>query len=118
MGDENSIVLNEIRSLLAESSSARPASQLARVENTLTSGYAHALALEAERWRLERQLADLTERMGSGEAAPPTEEVASVARLIARADASLRLLRELLAELGERRRELRGLDAPLRRFRF
>lgn len=27
---------------------------LARMEDTLTEGYAQALALEAERWRLER----------------------------------------------------------------
>jgi hypothetical protein len=32
---------------------------LARIEETLTEGYARALALEAERWRLERRIAQV-----------------------------------------------------------
>ena len=32
---------------------------LARMEDTLTEGYAQALALEAERWRLERRIGEV-----------------------------------------------------------
>jgi hypothetical protein len=32
---------------------------LARMEDTLTEGYAKALALEAERWRLERRIGEV-----------------------------------------------------------
>ena len=37
---------------------------LARMEDTLTEGYAKALALEAERWRLERRIGEVA-REGS-----------------------------------------------------
>ena len=35
---------------------------LARVEDTLTEGYARALAIEAERWRLERRIGEVATR--------------------------------------------------------
>src|SRR6476469_402477 len=38
---------------------------LARLEETLTEGYAQALALEAERWRLERRLGELARAGGT-----------------------------------------------------
>ncbi len=43
---------DEIRQLLAAPGNGSEAPPLARLEETLTSGYAHALALEAERWRI------------------------------------------------------------------
>src|SRR3954447_6261353 len=48
---DRATVLADIRAL-----AAAPAPRLEEVERTLTDGYAHALRLEAERLRLQREL--------------------------------------------------------------
>ena len=75
---------------------------LARLEDTLTEGYAQALALEAERWRLERRVGEVA-RVG------PTdfEELQSLGTRLSRADGELATLRDLLGRLHERARLLR-----------
>jgi hypothetical protein len=40
---------------------------LAKMEHTLTDGYAHALALEAESLRIGRDIEDAVARLGEGE---------------------------------------------------
>ena len=45
-------LLDRISALLGDSTG-----DLDTIEHTLTDGYARALALEAERWRLERRVA-------------------------------------------------------------
>ena len=62
MADEHPIFA-EIDALLSEP--AMPA--LDRLEDTLTSGYAAALALEAEHRRIERRISDVAVRLGNGE---------------------------------------------------
>ncbi len=97
MTDERTIFA-EIEALLADCGEKR----LDRLEHALTSGYAAALALEAERWRLERGIskaAGLLRGTGDGERA---EEIAGLARRLSSADADLERLRGLLAELRER----------------
>ena len=39
---------------------------LDEIEDTLTTGYAAALALEAERWRIERRITELAGELGGG----------------------------------------------------
>jgi hypothetical protein len=51
-------LLEQIDELLTASPSSEPAT-LARLERTLTDGYAHALSLEAERLRLERRMSEV-----------------------------------------------------------
>jgi len=83
--------LDEVRAFLdAPSGRRRPA--LARVEHTLTSGYAHALGLEAERLRLERGLLVAAEAGDSG-------EVVALNRRLATTDTELAHLRSLLTTL-------------------
>ncbi len=77
---------------------------LARVEDTLTEGYAQALALEAERWRLERRLGEVA-REGGRDA---SDEVRSLGTRLTRTDSELMELRRLLGTLHERARTLRA----------
>jgi hypothetical protein len=80
---------------------------LARLEDTLTDGYARALELEAERRRLERRLAVLARRLGDETSDSPTAELASAAERLTDAGAELVHLRAVLARLRERAREVR-----------
>jgi hypothetical protein len=77
---------------------------LSRVEDTLTEGYAEALALEAERMRLERRIGEVARDAR----ADSTEELRGLSVRLARADGQLTELRNLLATLHERARVLRS----------
>jgi hypothetical protein len=77
---------------------------LDELEDTLTSGYAAALALEAERWRIERRISELAGEFG-GDAdfeLHRAEEIVALARRLTSADADLIRLREQLESLRER----------------
>jgi hypothetical protein len=93
-------VLHDIREL-TETSSPR----LDAVERTLADGYACALGIEAERLRLQRELegraATLTVRRAK------VDQVAGLARGIARADEELAELRAALVELAKTAHRLR-----------
>jgi hypothetical protein len=94
MTDERTIFA-EIEAVLAD----RGETRLDRLEHTLTSGYAAALALEAERWRIERRIAEAAALVrGTGDA----EEIALLAGTLSTADADLARLRAMLARLRER----------------
>jgi hypothetical protein len=77
---------------------------LARVEDTLTLGYAEALGLEAERMRLERKIGEVA-REGRADS---SEELRGLSVKLARTDGELTELRNLLATLHERARVLRS----------
>jgi hypothetical protein len=97
-------LLVEIRALLALPSAEDREPYLARVEHTLTSGYARALALEGERLRLGRrigELAALGDRTG-------VDELASLARRAADAESSLAALRSELATLRDHAASVRA----------
>jgi hypothetical protein len=84
-------VLTEIRSILDVPADERPGRAV--VEDTLTNGYACALALEGERLRLERRLRTLIRAEGR------FEEIARLTAELAEADQELAGLRALLASL-------------------
>jgi hypothetical protein len=75
-----------------------PAPSLDSIEEPLTTGYAHALALEGARLRLERRLRELRREPG-----PRTGErnrrIAELAADLADADREIERLRGLLATL-------------------
>jgi len=77
---------------------------LARLEDTLTEGYARALAIEAERWRLERRIGEVA-REGRSDV---SDELRSLGTQLTRADGELVELRSLLGTLHERARMLRS----------
>jgi len=72
---------------------------LAQIERTLTDGYAHALELEAERSRLERQIAQVTQGIEDGDTAENARELALLTRRLDGNAGALAKLRVVLAEL-------------------
>jgi hypothetical protein len=77
---------------------------LARVEDTLTEGYANALALEAERLRIERRLGEVARTATPDHA----EELRSLGTRLRSADGEIARLRALLGTLHDRARSLRA----------
>ena len=89
-----STMLDTIQELL----DGAPAPSLDSIEEPLTTGYAHALALEGERFRLERDLRSVIRAQDR----PLRERTEASERLnerLANIDADLRMLRGLLATL-------------------
>lgn len=74
----------------------------ARVERTLTDGYAHAMALEADRLRLERQLADVAAQVDARDPGAKTVELQDLSARLTVASGDLKHLRGLLAALRRR----------------
>jgi hypothetical protein len=103
------VLYEEIQKLLDAPASGAGAPGLAAVEDTLTAGYAEALALEAERWRLERRLGEIAETLAHG--SPSTSELNTLAKRLSRADGELKSLRSLLASLRARHSALRLAQA-------
>ena len=89
-------VVTEIRSLLDVPEGADSPSR-EEVEHTLTSGYAYALALEAECLRLERRLRTVVRSHDAGKGA--ADEVADLTSRLATADQELAGVRSLLSSL-------------------
>lgn len=84
---------------------------LARMEDILTEGYARALELEAERWRLERRIGEVA-REGRTDIG---EELKALGIRLTHADGELTKLRGLLGTLHERARAARmvsGTNVP------
>jgi hypothetical protein len=104
--NDRGALLQEILALLSapERGEARPS--VSHLDYVLTSGYAHALSLEAEHLRLERQLEAALRRLGADEDA--TEEVAALALRISAAEGDLTHLRSLLQALSGRARAARA----------
>jgi len=109
---ENATILNELESLLATLGADSGPPALAVLEERLTSGYAHALALEAERLRLERRFGALAAELGPRPQQSRAEELATLAQRMASADGDLDRLRFVLAALRLRVSALRSAAAP------
>ena len=97
--DEYSVLCDEIRMLLQQPASA-PDQSLERLEDTLTEGYARALALEAERLRIEREIGALGADVSRGERTG--NEIEKLAARLSHASRRLEGLRSLLASLRQR----------------
>jgi hypothetical protein len=72
---------------------------LDRIERTLTDGYAYALSLEAERWRLEKRLTLVAREIGDGDRATKVRELSSLSQTLDVNAEDLGRLRALLATL-------------------
>lgn len=108
MPADHSTLLEEIETLLASDPAA---AALPAIEDTLTAGYARAMALEAERWRLQRQLGEMA-RQVEDDVEAHALELARLARCVTEADGNLGRLRALLGSLRDRARELRTAALP------
>jgi hypothetical protein len=107
-------MLQEIDELLNAPTSGASAPTLARMEDTLTEGYAKALALEAERWRLERRLGEVARTVAGPDpdATDVAAELSSLATRITSADGELKTLRARLGRLHDRARCMRRASRP------
>jgi hypothetical protein len=85
---------DDIRALL----DGPPAASLDSIEETLTTGYAHALGLEGRRLRIERRLRELLRQPGP-RSRDRTVRIADLSSELEAADRDLERLRSLLATL-------------------
>jgi propanediol dehydratase small subunit len=99
---------DEIAELLRMPEDGVGAPSLDIIESTLTDGYAEALALEAERTRIERRLGEVARDAGREE---NLREFARLAESLEVADGELESLRSLLRNLQARRRLARSASA-------
>jgi ABC-type phosphate transport system auxiliary subunit len=98
----------EIAELLRQPENGAGAPSLASIESTLTDGYAEALALEAERLRIERRLGEVARDAADVSAHSVAAELAQLSERLDSADGELARLRALLRSLQARARALRG----------
>jgi hypothetical protein len=102
------MILDDIRSLLEASPTGDDAPSLDSIEHTLTAGYAGALQLEAERWRIERRIADVAARLGDEVTDEDATELAKLGQQLSATDSDLNRLRTLLVALRTRADEVRA----------
>jgi hypothetical protein len=99
MADRFDSVIGRIQALLAANSGGVPSR--ARIEATLTEGYAAALALDGERLRLERRIDEVTAHVAEGGSLGVTELQQVMGRL-EETEQDLADLRDLLMRLKAR----------------
>jgi hypothetical protein len=76
-----------------------PARDLEKIERTLTDGYAHALSLEAERWRIQKRLAAVVQGLEHGDTSKKAQELSALAKGLDGNAEDLSHLRGMLTEL-------------------
>ena len=101
------MIHDEIRTLLESAPEGEDAPTLDAIEHTLTAGYARALALEAERWRLERRIAEVASKLADETSELSHAELAKLGERLSAADGDLARLRGLLSSLRTRADEVR-----------
>jgi predicted nucleic acid-binding Zn-ribbon protein len=101
------MVIDDIRDLLAAPKPAAAQPFLERVDTTLTDGYAHALQLEAERWRIECRIAEVLAALPENSEREHEPELAALGERLTSANETIAALRALLRSLRDRRSELR-----------
>jgi hypothetical protein len=104
MADHLPVLVDRIHELLRGDPDASPTPLLSEMEHTLTDGYARALALEGERWRLEKTIGKLA---AEAEGAEHARELRRLSLKLNETDDELERLRGLLDELSERTKLLR-----------
>jgi ABC-type phosphate transport system auxiliary subunit len=98
----------EIAELLRMPEDGAGAPTLDSIESTLTDGYAEALALEAERTRIERRLGEVARDAGEVSAHSVAAELSELSERLDRVDGELSRLRGLLHKLQVVRRRRRA----------
>ena len=78
---------------------AAPTRDLAEIERVLTDGYAQALVVEAEKWRLEKRMGEVAQDLQRGDTAKKVRELSTLAKQVDANAGELAALRSLLADL-------------------
>ena len=76
-----------------------PTRDLETIERTLTDGYAQALSLEAEKWRLEKRINEVAQGLLRGDTAKKAQELSMLAQRVEGSVGDLTRLRALLTDL-------------------
>ena len=107
---ESRSLVEEINALLDAPPAPERERYLAHLEYTLATGYAQALALEAERWRLERRLGEVASALAHEEdtTGAKADEIVFLARRMSVATSDLSTLRGVLAMLRDRAASVRA----------
>ena len=108
MSEDLRLLIDDIRSLLDSPVPGLASDRIERLEETLTSGYARVLALEAETLRLERRMGELAAAIARDESRKLADELTDVAHRLAASEGQIVQLRELLSTLRDRVTELRA----------
>jgi hypothetical protein len=87
-------LIDEINALMRTSTR-----DLSAIERTLTDGYAQALSLEAEKWRIEKRISEVAQTLQRGDTAKKARELSTLAKRLDGNAADLTRLRALLAQL-------------------
>jgi hypothetical protein len=96
-------LLQKINSVLERESGH----DLDQIEDTLTDGYAYALSIEAEQWRLEKRLSAVAHDIERGDVAEKALELSAIAKRLDGNAGDLAELRSLLTELRRRANDVR-----------
>jgi hypothetical protein len=102
--------MQQIEEILEAPAGGDDAPTLEHMESKLTDGYAQALALEAERSRIERRIGEVAST--ADERAGLAEELTALAGRMRSTDDELEELRLLLGRLQERTRATRRQTMP------
>jgi hypothetical protein len=105
------MIENQIRGLLDAPPSGEGAPTLESIEDSLTAGYARAMALEADQWRLQRRIALTAVELAHDGGELRTAELKELARELEAVDADLLHLRALLGSLRARATDARAAAA-------
>jgi hypothetical protein len=90
---------DDIAELLDLPENGTGAPSLDTIESTLATGYAAKLALEAERWRIERRIGEVARGAGEVTSHGVAAELAELSDRLETADGELARLRSLLRRL-------------------
>ncbi len=107
VGGDDQLVLQRIEALLDAPATGAAAPSLESLEEILTDGYAEALALEAERSRIERRFGEVARTVEEPAPIGVTDELLALAKRLTHADAEIGRLRAVLQRLQARTRALR-----------
>ena len=100
-------LLERLQALVEAPPGGDSAPSLAFLEDSLTDGYAQALALEAERARVAKSIGRLAAADGD-DAEQKTRELSSLSQRLARAETELATLRGTLTQLRVRAMAVRA----------
>ena len=102
------MIENHIRILLDAPAAGVDAPTLADLEEMLTTGYARAMAIEGDQWRLQRRIVDVAGRLADDHNELQTVELRKLARRLRSVDAELISIRALIGSLRARADEARA----------
>ena len=96
------LIENSIRTLLEAPESGEGAPTLAHIEHLLTSGYARAMELEGEQWRLQKRIVDVALRLADDYNELQARELRKLAGELRAIDDELVRIRALIRSLRAR----------------